>query len=287
MKVAFIGLGIMGSRMAANLLKNSVDLTVYNRTSESALLLKDHGAKVADSATEAVRDADVVFSMLSTPEVVADVFLGEGKVLQSMKKGAWWLDCTTVNPSFSMESKADAEMAGIKFLDAPVSGSKPQAQNAELIFLVGSTKENARELDGFFNMMGKKTFYMGEAGKGASFKMIINMMMAQSMALFSEAVLLGDKMGISRDFLLETLPNLIVTPPFIKNKVNNISKGEYEVQFPLEWMHKDLHLAAVSAYENSQPLYLANVAKEMFEGAKTQGMGRLDFSAIFKYLEKG
>lgn len=286
MKVAFIGLGIMGSRMAANLLKNGADLTVFNRTIETALPLKDKGAKVANSAVEAVREADVVFSMLSTPQVVAEVFWGESKVLESMKKGAWWLDCTTVNPSFSMQSKAEAERVGVKFLDAPVSGSKPQAQNAELIFLVGSTEENAQELDNFFNMMGKKTFYMGELGKGASFKMIINMMMAQSMALFSEAVLLGDKMGIARDFLLETLPNLIVTPPFIKNKINNIAKGEYDVQFPLEWMHKDLHLAAVSAYENNQPLYLANLAKELFEGAKAKGMGRMDFSAIFKYLEE-
>lgn len=286
MKVAFIGLGIMGSRMAANLLKNGADLTVYNRTAKSTLPLKENGAKVADSAAEAVREADVVFSMLSTPQVVADVFWGEGNVLQAMKKGTWWLDCTTVNPSFSMQSKTEAEKAGIKFLDAPVSGSKSQAEGAELIFLVGSTEKNAREMDGFFNMMGKKTIYMGEIGKGASFKMIINMMMAQSMALFSEAVLLGDKMGISKEFLLETLPDLIVTPPFIKNKINNIAKGEYEVQFPLEWMHKDLHLAAISAYENNQPLYLANVAKEMFEGAKAKGMGRLDFSAIFKYLEK-
>ncbi|MBE0651383.1 MAG: NAD(P)-dependent oxidoreductase [Bacteroidales bacterium] len=285
MKVAFIGLGIMGSRMAANLLKNEVDLTVYNRTMESALPLGEMGARVSGSAAEAVRDADVVFSMLSTPQVVADVFWGEGNVLQSMKKCAWWLDCTTVNPSFSMQSKAEAEKVGVKFLDAPVSGSKPQAQNADLLFLVGATEEEASELDGFFNMMGKKTFYMGETGKGASFKMIINMMMAQSMALFSEAVLLGEKMGISREFLLDTLPNLIVTPPFVKNKINAISTGNYEVMFPLEWMHKDLHLAALSAYENNQPLYLANVAKEMFESAKAKGMGRLDFSAIFEYLE--
>jgi 3-hydroxyisobutyrate dehydrogenase-like beta-hydroxyacid dehydrogenase len=286
MKVAFIGLGIMGSRMAANLLKHGVDLTVYNRTRESALPLKEKGANVAASAAEAVQDADVVFSMLSTPQVVADIFWGEGAALQSMKKGAWWLDSTTVNPSFSLESKAEAEKAGVRFLDAPVSGSKPQAENAELLFLVGSTEEEARELDGFFNMMGKKTFYMGSAGQGASFKMIINMMMAQEMALFSEAVLLGEKMGISRDFLLETLPNLVVTPPFVKNKIHAISTGNFEVMFPLEWMHKDLHLAAVSAYENNRPLYLANVAKELFEGAKAQGMGRLDFSAIFEYLEK-
>lgn len=286
MKVAFIGLGIMGSRMAANLLKNGADLTVYNRTTARARSLKVAGAKVASTAADSVREADIVFSMLSTPQVVADVFWGGGMVLQTMRKGAWWVDCTTVNPSFSIRSKTEAEKAGVRFVDAPVSGSKPQAGKGELIFLVGAKEEEIRDPDVFFKMMGKKTFYMGEAGKGAAFKMIINMMMAQEMALFSEAVLLGGKMGISREFLLETLPDLVVTPPFVRNKINNILKDDYTVQFPLEWMHKDLHLAAVSAYENDQPLYLANAAKEMFEGAKAKGMGRMDFSAIFKYLEE-
>ena len=115
MKIAFIGLGIMGSRMASHLADNNVDLTVYNRTREAAGPLQEKGAKVAETAAEAVRNADMVFSMLSTPEVVADVFFGAGKVLQSMKKNALWVDCTTVNPSFSLQAKEEAEKAGIRF----------------------------------------------------------------------------------------------------------------------------------------------------------------------------
>ena len=106
------------------------------------------------------------------------------------------------------------------------------------------------------------------------------------MAIFSETVLLGEKLGISRNFLLNALPNLVVSAPFTKFKAEMIKNGDYEVQFPLEWMHKDLHLAAITAYELNHPLYLANLAKEIFAEANRQGMGRLDFAAIHKYLEE-
>ncbi|MBN2639218.1 MAG: NAD(P)-dependent oxidoreductase [Bacteroidales bacterium] len=285
MKVAFIGLGIMGSRMAGHLLENNVALTVYNRTPEAGLPLKEKGAKVVGSVAEAVKEADLVFSMLSTPEVVSDMFWGEGKALQFMKKGACWVDSTTVNPSFSMEAKVKADEAGIRFLDAPVSGSKPQAEKAELLFLAGTDEQNGSFLEPYFQMMGKKTFYMGKIGQGAAFKMIINMMLAQSVVVFSEAVLLGEKLGLSREFLLQTLPDLVVTPPYIKGKINAFSTGEYELQFPLEWMLKDLHLAAISAYEKEQPLFMANLAKEIFAKAKQAGMGREDLAVVFKYLD--
>lgn len=286
MKVTFIGLGIMGSRMASHLLEHNVDLTVFNRTSEAALLLMDKGAKVASTAAEAVQDADVVFSMLSTPEVVADVFWGTGQVLASMKKNAIWVDSTTVNPSFSIQAKEQAEQAGVRFLDAPVSGSKPQAEAAVLLFLAGTDEAGGKEVEPYFQLMGKKTFYMGKPGQGAAFKMIINMMLAQSVVVFSEAVLLGEKLGISRDFLLQTLPDLVVTPPYMKGKVKAFTTGNYELQFPLEWMLKDLHLADVSAYEAGQPLFMANLAKEIFAEANMAGMGREDLAAVFKYLSE-
>jgi len=286
MKITFIGLGIMGSRMAANLFKNGVDLTVFNRSKESVETLLQQGAKTANSANEAATDADIVFSMLSTPEVVEHIFLNEHGVLSVMKKGAIWVDCSTVNPSFSLKSKTVADQAGIHFIDAPVAGTLPHAQNAELVFFVGAAKELLEKIKPYLNFMGKKVINIGEVGKGASFKMLVNIMLAQSMIIFSEAVLLGEKMGIDKDFLLSVVPNLVVSAPFTKFKAEMIKGGKYDVQFPLEWMHKDLHLAAVTAYEMNQPLYLANVAKELFAEANKNGMGRLDFAAIHKYLEE-
>jgi len=286
MKITFIGLGIMGSRMASHLAKNNVKLTVYNRTKTDTEAFNNKSVLVADSLKDAVKDADIVFSMLSTPEAVEEVFFGKEKTLKAMKKNAIWVDCSTVNPSFSIKAFQEAKLHNIRFLDAPVAGSKPQAQNAELAFFVGGEKEILAEVEPYLNMMGKKVLAIGETGKGASFKMLVNIMLAQSMLIFSEAVLLGDKMGISKDFLLDILPNLVVSAPFTKFKAETIKNDNYDVQFPLEWMYKDLHLATLTAYEKNQPLYLANLTKELYAEANKNGMGRLDFSAIFKYLEK-
>lgn len=276
----------MGSAMAANLAKNNVELTVYNRTPKAFDNKGNQKVTVASSIQSAVADADIVFSMLSTPQVIDEVFFGNTGVLSMMKKNAIWADSTTVNPSFSLRASKEAISNNIRFMDIPVSGSKIPAEKAELIFLAGGSKETLNEIKPYLDMMGSKTLHIGDIGKGASFKMVVNMMMAQSMLIFSEAVLYGEKMGISKDFLLDTLPNLIVSAPVTKAKAATIKNNNYDVNFPLEWMHKDLHLAALTAYEVNQPLYLANLTKELYAEANKKGMGRLDMSAIFKYLEQ-
>lgn len=286
MKIAFIGLGIMGSRMAANLLAANIELTVWNRSEEAQLQLQELGAIASPSATEAVKDADVVFSMLSTPEVVRSIFFGSEGALSHMKPNAIWADCTTVNPSFSLASEEEAGKYNLRFADTPVAGTKPQAQNAELVFFVGGSPVILEELQPYLKVMGSKIIALGSTGQGASLKMLVNILLAQSMVIFSEAVLLGEKMGISKDFLLNTLPNLPVTAPFTKLKTEMIREDKYDVQFPLEWMQKDLHLAALTAYEYQHPLYLANLTKELFAAASKQGMSRLDFAAIHRFLDK-
>ena len=285
MNVTFIGLGIMGSRMAQNLLKNDVALTVYNRSSEPAQALQKQGARVATSASEAVREADVVFTMLASPDVVEQVVTGSEGVLSAMPEGARWVDCSTVNPSFSRAAHRIAQQHQVRFLDAPVAGTKPQAEHAELVFFVGGEKSDLDTVEPLLHYMGQKVMHVGEVSKGTSFKMLVNALLAQSMLLFSETLLLGEKMGLSKDFLLNTLPNLAVSAPFTKAKAEMIRNDDYEVQFPLELMYKDLHLAALTAYEHQQPLYLANLAKEMYARATQSGLGREDFAAVHRWLE--
>ncbi len=276
----------MGSRMAQNLSKNNIDLTVYNRTPIKENIFERNDIIIATSLQSAVKDADIVFSMLSTPEAIKEVFFGKANTLSLMKENTIWVDCSTVNPSFSLTCSIEAKLNNIRFLDAPVAGSKPQAENAELVFFIGGAKKIIKEVEPYFNMMGKKVLQIGAIGKGTSFKMLVNIMLAQSMLIFSEAVLLGEKLGISNDFLLDLLPNLVVSAPFTKFKAETIKNNNYDVQFPLELMHKDLHLATLTAYEQNQPLFLANLTKELYAQAKKNGMGRLDFSAIHKYLEE-
>jgi 3-hydroxyisobutyrate dehydrogenase-like beta-hydroxyacid dehydrogenase len=134
------------------------------------------------------------------------------------------------------------------------------------------------------NFMGNKIVHVGDTGKGAAFKMLVNSLLAQSMLAFSEALRLGQKLGFSKDFLLNSLPKLAVSAPFTKAKAEMIRADDYEAQFPLELMHKDLHLVALTAYENNQPLLSANLTKEIYAHAKRSGLGRKDFAAINKSL---
>ena len=284
MNIAFIGLGIMGSRMAANLLQHGVDLTVYNRSQAPARALGDLGAKIAASPRDAVNGADIVFTMLAKPGVVAELAFGEEGFLAAMKSGALWVDCSTVNPSFSQVEAAAAHARGVRFLDAPVAGSAPQAEKGELAFFVGGDAADVKEAEELIGHMGSKLIHVGETGRGASLKMLVNSLLAQSMLVFAETLALGEKMGLSRDFLLDTLPNLPVAAPFLKAKAEMIRTGDYSVQFPLELMHKDLHLAALTAYEHGQPLNLANAAKELYAAARQEGLGREDFASIYEYL---
>ncbi len=285
MKITFIGLGIMGSRMANNLLKTKVDLTVYNRSPKPAAALEQLGAKSSDSIHHAVKEADIVFSMLSTPEVVKSLFVSKEKGLDFMKKDAIWVDCSTVNPSFSKEMELEAGKRNVHFIDAPVAGTKPHAENGELVFFVGGDQSRVQTIEPFLEMMGKKVMQIGDVGQGASFKMLVNVLLAQSMVIFSEAIVLGEKVGLDKQFLLDTLPNLVVAAPFTKFKASMIEKDNYEVQFPLEWMYKDLQLATLTAYEHQHPLFLANLTKELYAQAIQKGYGRLDFAAVHKILE--
>lgn len=283
-KVTFIGLGIMGKRMAQNLLQNGVDLTVFNRSKGPVEELVKQGAKTANSLSEAVQSADIVFTMLSTPEVVEAVALGEEGFLRSLPDNALWVDCSTVHPAFSVRMGTAAEAQDVRFLDAPVAGTKPHAEKGELVFFVGGAEEDLTAVQELMEHMGRKVLHIGARAAGAKFKMLVNGMLAQSMVLFSETLILGEKMGLDQSFLLNALPNLVVAAPFTKAKAEMIRAADYEVQFPLEWMHKDLHLLSLTAYEYDQPLYLANLTKELFAEAKQKGLGRLDFAAIHQLL---
>ncbi|MFP8489574.1 NAD(P)-dependent oxidoreductase [Gracilimonas sp. Q87] len=284
-KVTFIGLGIMGSRMAKNLQKNNVNLTIYNRTSSAMDPLIEAGANGARSLEDAVEQSDIVFTMVSDPAAIEQVAFGENGFLSSMKEQALWVDCTTVNPSFSLKEADEAEKYNLRFMDAPVAGSKGPAENGELTFLIGGDPSDVKETRPLIEHMGTKVVHVGETGKGTAMKMLVNSLLAVAMVSFSETVLLGKKMGLSKDFLLDTLPDLPVSAPFLKAKAKMIKNGDQETQFPLELMHKDLHLASLSAYEQDHPLFLNNITKELFGQAKSDERGREDFSGIFDFLD--
>ena len=280
MKTAFIGLGTMGKPMAINLIKSGAEVKVWNRSSEKSEELREHNATISTNIKQAVSDVEYIITMLPTPESISEVALGEQGFLQYIK-GKTWINTSTVNPSFAKKLCELCDLRKVNYLDAPVSGSKIPAEKGELTFLVGGEEKTFEQAKSILLPMGKKHLYYGKAGMGSSMKMIVNMMLAQSMVAFSEAVHLGLACGIEKETLMDSLLDLPVTPAFLKGKKEKITSQNFEPDFSLKWMYKDLYLASKTAYEHHQSIPLTSLAKELFAKAIQEGNGEEDFSAIF------
>jgi 3-hydroxyisobutyrate dehydrogenase-like beta-hydroxyacid dehydrogenase len=287
MKVGFIGLGTMGSRMAANLQKHGHTLVVFNRTRAKAESLLAGGAKWADSPATLASQVDVVFTMLAYPDAVEEAALGKDGFLPHLETGRMWVDSSTVNPSFSKKMAAEAQGRGIRFLGAPVTGSKGPAAEGKLIFWVGGTAADLEACRPLLQCMGSRIVHCGGPGMGTSLKMVMNQVLGTFMAAFSEGLILGESLGISREVLFEALFNGPAAAPFVAVKRARIEAGNYaQADFALRWLQKDLHLAAVSAYETGVAMPLANVTKEIYRLAIREGHGDEDISAIYGYLAR-
>ena len=285
MKVGFIGLGIMGSRMAGNLLKKGHDLVVFNRTRDKAGPLIAQGASFLETPAKVAESVSVVITMLSEPTAVTEVALSRDGFLDHLTKGSLWIDSSTVNPSFSRGMADECKKRGLRFLDAPVAGSTVPAEQAQLLFFVGGEREDVGFSTPLLEAMGKAVFHVGGHGMGTAMKMVNNILLAGAMAAFSEAMVLGETLGISRELLFDILLKSPVTAPFLALKRPLIEAGTFETQFPLKWMHKDLQLASVTAYECGVAMPGLHAIKESVAFAVRSGLGEKDFSALYQYFK--
>ena len=284
MKIGFIGLGIMGSRMAANVQKHGYDLVMFNRTRAKAQPLIDKGATFAESPAKAAEQVDILFTMLAHPDAVEQAALGRDGFLSHLKPNALWIDCSSVNPSFSKKMAAEAARREVHFVDAPVTGSAPVAAEAKLVFWVGADGADLEKIRPLLLCMGNKIVHAGGHGTGTSMKMVINLLLGNAMAAFAEAMALGEGLGLSQKMLFDSLLGTPAVAPFLASKRQKIESGNYEAEFPLRWMQKDMHLASVSAYESGVAMPLTNAAKELYRLAMREGHASQDFSAIYDYL---
>jgi len=288
MKIGFIGLGIMGSRMAANLLKHGHTLVVSNRTRAKAEAFLAEGATWSDSPAAVGEQVEIIFTMLARPDTVEEAALGKDGFLPRLAKGRLWVDCSTVDPSFSKKMAAAAALArGIRFLGAPVTGSKGPAAQAKLIFWVGGDAADLETSRPLLECMGNKIVHCGGQGMGASLKMVMNQVLGTELAAFSEGLILGQSLGLSREVLFDALFNGPAAAPFVAVKRERIEAGNYgQADFALRMLQKDLHLAATSAYESGVAMPLTNAAKEVYRLAIRDGHGDEDISAIYGYLAR-
>ena len=283
MKIGFIGLGIMGSRMAANLQKHGYSLVMFNRTRVKAEPLLGPCGTFSDSPAKLAQQVDVLFTMLAHSDAVEQAALGANGFLNHLPPNALWVDCSSVNPSFSQKMAAEAARRQIRFVDAPVTGSAPVAAEAKLIFWVGAQEVDLEASRSLLLCMGNKIVHAGGHGMGTSMKMVINLLLGNAMAAFAEAIALGKGLGLSQKVLFDSLLGSPTVAPFLALKREKIEDGNYEAEFLLQWMQKDLHLASVSAYESGVALAVTNVTKEIYRLAMRGGHETNDFSAIYEF----
>jgi 3-hydroxyisobutyrate dehydrogenase/glyoxylate/succinic semialdehyde reductase len=274
----------MGSRMAANLQKHGYPLVVFNRTRAKAEPLLGPCGKFADSPAELAEQVDVVFTMLPDPEAVEHAALGDNGFLDHLRSNAVWIECSSVNPSFSKKMAAEAARRWVRFVDAPVTGSAVPAAEAKLIFWVGADLADLETIRPLLLCMGNKIVHVGGHGMGTAIKMVVNILLGNAMAAFAEGMALGEGLGISRNVLFDSLLGTPAVAPFLASKRPKIESGNYKAEFPLRWQQKDLHLAAVSAFESGVAMPVTNAAKELYRLAMMDGHATQDFSAIYEYL---
>src|SRR6266480_5751976 len=239
MKIGFIGLGIMGSRMGANLQKHGYSLVVFNRTRDKAERLLGPCGTFSDSPAKLAQQVDVLFTMLAHPDAVEQAALGANGFLNHLRPNALWVDCSSVNPSFSQKMAAEASRRQIRFVDAPVTGSAPVAAEAKLTFLVGANEVDLEVIRSLLLCMGNKIVHAGGHGMGTSMKMVINLLLGNAMAAFAEAMELGQGLGLSQKVLFDSLLGTPTVAPFLASKREKMETGNYAAEFPLRWMQKE------------------------------------------------
>ncbi|MDX2075978.1 MAG: NAD(P)-dependent oxidoreductase [bacterium] len=286
MKIGFIGTGIMGSRMVKNLLAGGYAVTVHNRTSDKTGDLIERGATWATTPADVGHGADMIITMLAHPQAVEEMALNpENGFLNAMKPNSIWIDCSTVNPEFARRMGQQAHLREVRFMDAPVAGSKMQAEGAQLIFFVGGDSailDTCREI---LMTMGKQINHVGEIGFGNALKLVLNHMLATSMVAFAEGLAFGESLGLSQAVLLNSIIGSAVAPPYLAGKRQKIETDQFDADFPLRWMQKDMQMVSETAFQTGVSMPIANITKEVYQLATRYGFGDSDFSAIYAFLK--
>jgi 3-hydroxyisobutyrate dehydrogenase len=277
-QVAVLGVGIMGSAMARNLLAAGLRTTVWDRSSSATAVLAEAGALAAASPEEAVKDARVVITMLPTADVVESVIFGSGAA-EAFPEGAAWAQMGTIGVAATTETvrRLGQLRPGVMFVDAPVSGSKAPAEAGQLLILASGPPAAAAVVDPAFSAIGRKTVWLGEAGQGSRMKLVVNAYMSTLIEGVAEALELAGQLGVDTGKLAEAIEGGPLDAPIADAKLHKMERGDFAPEFPLEWALKDVDLAIGAAGRDTLPLL--NALSRQWRAAVEAGHGREDVSA--------
>ena len=284
-KIGFIGLGIMGSPMAKNLMEAGHELVLYNRTKEKAEKLAGDGATVADTPRAVAESSDIIITMLPDSPDVAAVVEGEDGVLEGTKEGSLVVDMSTISPVVARELAGKVREKGASMLDAPVSGGDVGAQGGTLSIMVGGGEEDFERARPLFEVMGKTITHVGEAGAGQVVKACNQIVVALTIEAVSEALVLGSKAGVEPAKILDVLSGGLAGNKVMEVKRDKFLEHSFDPGFRVELHKKDLGIALAAGREYGVTLPVTAIVDQVLEALKAKGRGDRDHSAILTFIE--
>ena len=285
-KIAFVGLGAMGSAMAQRLLAAGHSVTGYNRTRAKAEALAPRGLAVADSARAAVEGASVVLSMVTDSEALRDVALRPDGILAGLAKDAVWAEMSTVSPTVTRMLGERVAEKGAALLDAPVSGSTITIAQGQLSFIVGGDAAALERIRPYLLAIGPTITHVGALGLAVTMKIAVNLSIGVQMLAFSESVLLAEKSGIPREKAVEAILKGVTASPMLKYRGPFVLDMPDEALFNVVLMQKDMRLALEQGRAVGVPLPATGLVHELLTGARGLGLAEKDFAAVFDVLAK-
>ena len=282
MRIAFLGLGIMGKPMAQNLVKAGHEVKVWNRSPGKTVA----GARSANTPKEAAVDAEIVWLCVSDTNAVEQVLFGADGAIESLTAGAIVVDSSTILPDASLKFAERVRAKGGDFVDAPVTGSKVGAESGQLIFIVGAREETFGKLQPLFSVMGKSAVRVGANGKGLAAKLSMNLMIALTYEGFAEALVLAKKQGVDVKLLMSLINQSMVRSGVVDYKAPFVLARDFSANFPMRLMHKDIHLMLEAARQNGVRLPGLETVDRVYESSSREGNSHLDYAATLMTLEK-
>jgi 3-hydroxyisobutyrate dehydrogenase len=285
-RVGFVGLGIMGARMAANLARAGYELTVHNRTrSRAEAFAQEHGATLAETPADVGARSDIVITMVVDGAQVEEVLLGPDGVAQRAGAGPLCIDMSTIAPSDTRRIGAALHERGIGFVDAPVTGSSPKAEDGTLTIMAGGDEADFERTRPLLEVMGELIVHVGELGQGQTVKLINNAVAASNASTLAQALIVGKATGVDLEALIRIMGAGSGASTMLTLKAEPMRTHDYSTLFKLEHMLKDVRLCLEEGQAAGVPFPAAAHTREVLTAAMGRGLGDADFAALVEVLE--
>jgi 3-hydroxyisobutyrate dehydrogenase-like beta-hydroxyacid dehydrogenase len=282
-KIGFIGLGLMGSRLTQRLHSSGWSVQAWNRSPEPARAISQKGIRIAPSVARVMADSDVVLSCLANDAAVHSVYCDRAGVFSAAKPGTILLEMSTISPQLSHLLHQKASTEGVRLLDLAISGSTAAVEAGTVTLLAGGDRNTFEQCTPIYESIAKQWFLIGGGSSGIQMKLVVNLLLGVEMQAIAEAVSLGDHLQLNRNVLLDVLSKTAVIPPAFVGKFQKIRNNDYSPEFPLRLMSKDMDLVMETAGSAGANLPAAGVAQAVLASSRSSN-GDLDMSAITPFV---